>query len=205
MAIWLLLLVLLLAAVVLLAQQRIRQLRRGARADLPDARTLFTLRQGDIVQFEGQDWVVEDRLLYDDEGFQWLEYLLLDGRQRRWLSVVEDDWLELAWLEPAPEALLNAVPLQDRRFPAEIRWEGVTYALRESGRASMTASARTMNLRPGGCRYGDYTAEGDRVLAVELWDGSGSSAHGDVDISLGRRIDPGLVSFLPGDGRSVYR
>jgi hypothetical protein len=220
MPIWILLLVLLLLALVLLARQRNRQLRRGAEGDpmgpvaersrgptaeLPAPRTLFNLRQGDIVQFDGQDWVVEDRLLYDDDGFRWLEYLLRDGRERRWLSVVEDDWLELGWLEPAPPELVDGLTTLPARFPQRIEWDGIAYRRRETGTATMTASSRAMNQRQGGCRYGDYEAEGERLLAVEVWGSGGADDPGEVEASLGRRIDPGLVSLLPGDGRSVYR
>lgn len=205
MTIWLLLLLLLLLALALLAWQRRRQVRRGADPGLlPEPRTLFSLRQGDIVQFDGRDWVVEDRLLYDDDGFQWLEYLLQDGPERRWLSVVEDDWLELGWLEPVPRQGVEELAGLARRFPPRLRWEGITYQLRETGSATLTASSRAMNRRPEGCRYGDYEADGGRLLTVEIWAG-GNDQPGAVELSLGRRIDPALVSLLPGDGRSVYR
>jgi hypothetical protein len=205
MTIWLLLLVLLLVALALLAGQRIRQFRRGADPGLlPEPCSLFSLRQGDIVQFDGQDWVVEDRLLYDDGGFQWLEYLLRDGPERRWLSVVEDDWLELGWLEPAPRQAVEGLNDLARQFPPRLSWDGITYGLRESGSATLTASSRAMNRRLEGCRYGDYEADGGRLLSLEVW-GGGEDHPGVVEVSLGRRIDPAMVTLLPGDGRSVYR
>ena len=215
MIVWLLLIVLLLAAVALLLRQRRRQLRRGddssALAAGGAGRTLFNLRQGDIVQFDGRDWVVEDRLLYDDQGFQWLEYLLRDGADRRWLSVVEDDWLELSWLEAAPAALTAGLPELAPWMPEQIAWDGVTYGRRETGNASFTASSRRMNRSQGSCRYGDYRAEGGRVLSIEVWGGGDTPANmkaretAEVEVTIGRIIDPALVTILPGDGRSVYR
>ena len=60
MAVWLLLLLLLLAAVALLLLRRARLRRRAPQLQ---GRTLFNLTTGDIVQHDGRDWVVEDRLL----------------------------------------------------------------------------------------------------------------------------------------------
>ncbi len=196
MGVWLLLLALLLAAFVVLQVQR----RRG-RPAAPSLRprTLFDLRTGDIVQFESADWVVEDRLLYEDDGFQWLEYLLRDGAEARWLVVCEDDWLEVSWLEAGPEPLARQLAAEADPFPPLIRWEGVDYALKEQGRARTSSSSRTMNRRTGACRYGDYGAEGQRLLSVERWDDD------PPEITWGRRIDPALPVLLPGDGRSVYR
>jgi hypothetical protein len=206
MVVWFVLAVLLLAAFLLVRLQRWRRRLRPADAGA-EPRTLFTLRQGDIVQVEARDWVVEDRLLYDEEGYQWLEYLVRDGADRRWLTVEEDDWLEVGWLETAPAGLLDTLPAVGPTLPPRLEWQGIAYRLRESGRATLTAAGRTMNRRPGRCRYGDYEGDGDRLLSIELWgeDGRTASAGADVEVTLGRRIDPGLVGILPGDGRSVYR
>ncbi len=195
MAIGLLLLVLLLAAFALLRLQRLRRTRPSS---LPTPRTLFNLGIGDIVQCDGRDWVVEDRLLYDEDGFQWLEYLLRDGPEARWLAVCEDDWLELSWLEAAPSALARHLAAGPTPFPQQIHWDGLTYERREEGRASASSSARTMNRHLTSCRFADYEAEGQRLLSVERWDA-------ETDVTIGHRIDPSALTLLPGDGRSVYR
>jgi len=197
MAIWLLLLLLLLAAVALVLGRRARLRRRAPKLQ---ARTLFNLTTGDIVQHEGRDWVVEDRLLYDDDGFQWLEYLLRDGTEGRWLSVCEDDWLEVSWLEDVPAAELEGLTSD---FPEHVRCRGQLYHLKETGRASVTAAARVMNRRLTGCRYGDYEGAEGRVLSLERWEEGGDP--GPPELSLGLRIDPAAPQLLPGDGRSVYR
>jgi hypothetical protein len=208
MTVWILLLGLLVAAVVVL------QLRRWRRrpAALPQDRTLLTLCTGDIVQFEGRDWVVEDRLLYSEEGFEWLEYLLRDGNDGRWLSVSEDDWLEVSWLESVSASALAPASLAGSgagRFPARLQLDGVTYALKEQGRASISSSARVMNRRQSDCRYADYTASDGQVLSLEQWDLASAAAAGQApdppELSVGRLIDPGQLTLLPGDGRSVYR
>jgi hypothetical protein len=191
----LVLLVLVAAAAVLLAVQRARRLRSRGRRDALRERTLFDLQLGDIVQADGRDWVVEDRLVYEEEGFQWLEYLLRDGEDGRWLVVNEDDWLEVSWLETVP--FTPPLPL-----PRQLDWQGQPHSLREQGQATVTARMRTLNKRPGQCRYADYVGSGGRVLCVELW---GTGPDQEAEVTAGRRIDPASLTLLPGDGRPVYR
>lgn len=197
MAVWFLLPLLLLVAVALLLLRRAR-LRRQAPKLL--GRTLFNLTTGDIVQYDGRDWVVEDRLLYDNAGFQWLEYLLRDGSDGRWLSVCEDDWLEVSWLEDTPASELEGLTAD---FPDHLRCRGQLYHLKETGRASVSAAARVMNRRLQGCRFGDYEGADGRVLSLERWEEG--DASGPPELSLGHRIDPADPVLLPGDGRTVYR
>jgi hypothetical protein len=215
MGVWVLLVLLLVAAWGL---RQLQKRRQRSVANLPQEsleRTLFDLRTGDIVQADGRDWMVEDRLLYDEEGFQWLEYLLRDGSEGRWLSVCEDDWLEVSWLERGPAELALELDRQPLPFPGQITWEGVTYQLKEQGRAAVTSSSRTMNRRLSGCRYGDYEAPDGLVLSLERWDGGSPGTRppapgsepgpAEAEVTLGRLLDPASLVLLPGDGRSVYR
>ncbi|MCP9927503.1 DUF4178 domain-containing protein [Cyanobium sp. CH-040] len=201
MAVFLLALLVLAGVGVLLLQRRRRQAAQRRREARERERTLFDLRLGDIVQAEAADWVVEDRLLYDQDGFQWLEYLLRDGGRSRWLVVCEDDWLEVSWLEP-----VDLVPPPPLPLPPELTWHGATYRLQEQGTASVTASHRRMNQRLGRCRFADYTGPGERVLGLEVWaQAGGAQADAEIEATAGRLIDPRSLTLLPGDGRSVYR
>ena len=193
---WLLLLLLLTAALLLLLKVQLQ--RRPRPASQGAGRSLFDLRTGDIVQFEGRDWVVEDRLIYDEDDFQWLEYLLRDGPDSRWLAVCEDDWLEVSWLEQGPAEFSQQLS-GSGDFPKRIEWGGISYRLKEKGRATATASSRTMNRHLAQCRYADYEAPEQRVLSLESW------SPGDLQLTVGRKIDPAAQQLLPGDGRSVYR
>ena len=214
-----LLLVLLAALSVLLLRRHWRRLQRAEPPPLP-TRHLFNLRIGDIVQACGQDWVVEDRLLYEQSGgFQWLEYRLQDGAESRWLSVCEDDELEVAdpaeLAEPASAAsLLDAVP-------EGLEWAGRCYRKIERGSASLRAEARVLNRRVGVCTFADYEAVdgGDGpygLISLEWWGGGGHPAGElgraigvavgvTVEMAVGERLDPGLLTLQPGDGVSVYR
>ena len=62
-------------------------------------RSVFNLQVGDIVQYMGIDWVVEGKLTYTVDEYSWMEYMLQDNNDIRWLSVEEDDTVEVALLE----------------------------------------------------------------------------------------------------------
>ncbi len=219
-----LLLVLLAALSVLLLRRHWRRLQRAQPPPLP-TRHLFNLRIGDIVQARGQDWVVEDRLLYEESGgFQWLEYRLQDGAESRWLSVCEDDELEVAWYrkaDPAERAEpASAASLRDA-VPEDLAWAGRRYRKIERGSATLRAEARVLNRRVGVCTFADYEAvdggDGpDGLISLEWWGGGGHPAGEfgrsiglaegvTVEMAVGERLDPGLLTLLPGDGVSVYR
>ncbi|ASC73943.1 hypothetical protein XM38_049170 [Halomicronema hongdechloris C2206] len=155
--------------------------------------SLFDLLIGDIVQYEGRDWVVEGKLFYDDEGFTWLEYMLQDGDDIRWLSVEEDDLVEVALSLSVSSLDINTLPP-----PQKLEFEGDTYECVESGSAQMRREGSLRRPNVERCRYYDYEGPGHKVLAVEDWDG-------DIEVTAGRVIRPNSLTLLPGEGRSVYR
>lgn len=154
-------------------------------------RNIFTLQIGDIVQFEGADWVVEGRLTFDDSGYTWFEYMLQDGDEIRWLSVEEDDRVEVCWMETVSNLDVSSKP------PERITHNGITYEQTEIGIAKMERIGTTMNKQAQICRYYDYGAADDQRLSVENW-------NDDIEVSVGRRIHPSSLTLLPGDGRRVY-
>ena len=201
---FLLLLVLVLLGVLVVLVQRRREWAAGRHRAEPRLRerTLFDLQPDDILQGDGRDWVVEERLLSDDSSFQWLEYALRDGAERRWLVVCEDDWLEVDWLEPI--SLTPVLPL-----PAAIDRQGQQYLLEEEGTAWISRTQAAMNRRLGTCRYADFTGPGQRRLCVERWSSSarsdGQARPAEIEVTAGRRIEPLSLSLLPGNGQPVYR
>ncbi len=192
MWVWLGIVAIALVGIFVVVQQQRALPHQKSQDTLPSLkRTVFTLQIGDIVQYEGADWVVEGRLTFEDNGYSWFEYLLQDGDMVRWLSVEEDDRVEVFWMEPATNLDISGDP------PARITYAGTTYHQVEQGSARMTRIGTTMNKQAQHCRYFDYTAPDGQVLSVENW-------NGDVEVSVGRRIRPSSLSLLPGDGRRVY-
>lgn len=163
------------------------------RGELPPLeRTLFTLQIGDIVQYLGADWVVEGQLTYNEDGFTWLEYMLQDGDRISWLSVEEDDLLEVQWLEPT-----NALEIESKP-PKELTFEGEVFRCVSSGVALMKRTGNLQRRQSEKCHYYDYQGSGDRVLSIEDWDG-------EIEVTIGQSIRPSSLSLFPGSGGSVYR
>jgi hypothetical protein len=118
-----------------------------------------TLKLGDVVNLEGADFIVEGTLRLEQDGFRWEEHRLVDGERSRWLSVEDDEGLEVAVWERAPAGDLE--PGADR-----ISHEGVDYELHERGHASFTAEGSTGTATSGRLEYVEYAA-GERRLAFE--------------------------------------
>lgn len=171
-------------------QQNILQAPPTAR-ESPLNRGFLTLQLGDIVQYEGVDWVVEERLTYEEDGDVWFDYLLQDRDTLRWLSVEEGDRVELCWMETITDLEVSQQP------PAQLNYQGITYRRRETGIAQMTQLGNRLNLRSETCHYTDYIGPEHHILSIENWDG-------DIEITIGQQIRPDSLVLLPGDGRRVY-
>lgn len=154
-------------------------------------RTVFTLEVGDIVQHLDIDWMVEGKLVYDDQGYSWLEYLLQDGNRRQWLSVEEDDVVEVALLEVTTSLEVGTHP------PAELTFAQEIYRRKGAGTAQMTRTGSTLNRNAERCQYFDYQGPNNKILSVENWDG-------DIEVTIGQKIHPSILTLLPGDGRRIY-
>ncbi|HEY9667842.1 MAG TPA: DUF4178 domain-containing protein [Coleofasciculaceae cyanobacterium] len=191
--VWMGIITIAIAAVVLLVLQQ-RGVLSGSREDRklpPVERTIFTLEIGDIVQYMDTDWVVEGRLTYDVNGYTWFEYLLQDGELIRWLSVDEDDRVEVALLEPVNQLEISKQP------PEQLMFAGESYRLVDSGVANMTRIGTTLKRTAERCRYFDYQGSADQVLSIENWDG-------EIEVTVGQRINPRMLTLLPGNGKRVY-
>ncbi len=154
--------------------------------------TIFNLEIGDIIQHMGIDWVVEGKLTYKVGAYSWFEYLLQDEEKIAWLSVEEDDTVEVALLEPSNQIDISDIP------PQELNLAGETYKLEDSGTARMTRTGLTMRRTAEKCEYFDYEGSDKKVVSIEIWDG-------DIEVSIGEKISPRSLTILPGDGKTVYR
>ncbi len=121
------------------------------------------LKVGDVVHHEGRDYLVRGTLAFDQDGFVWHEHFLDDTTTRRWLSVEDDEELEIVLWEAvtAPEL----APGADR-----ITHDGVTYTLEERGQATFRAEGTTGTAPAGRVEYYDYTAGAER-LSFERYGG----------------------------------
>jgi hypothetical protein len=118
-----------------------------------------TLKPGDVVNLDGADFIVEGTLRFEQDGFRWEEHRLVDGERSRWLSVEDDEGLEVVVWDRAPAGELE--PGAKR-----LSHEGVDYELLERGSASFTAEGSTATAPSGRAEYVEYAA-GERRLAFE--------------------------------------
>lgn len=149
-----------------------------------DARTL---KPGDVVNHEMRDYIVEGTLRLEQGGYRWAEHRLVDQGETIWLSVEDDEGLEIVvWdrrkgtgLEPGAQT---------------ITVDGVEYTLDERGRANFTSEGVT-GMAPGGrLEYADYEA-GDKRLAFERGEGEES-----WEVSVGEVIAEARLDIYPSRG-----
>lgn len=157
----------------------------------PQDRNIFNLEIGDIVQHDGIDWFVEGKLIYSDTSESWFEYLLRDDDRILWLAVEEDDFVEVS--------LLKEVDFLNISIPPEkvITVENIEYSLVDSGTATAMRLGNTLNRQEQKCEYYDYKGSGLHRLSVEVW-------GNDIEVTVGQKINPKSLGFLPGDGQKVY-
>ena len=132
------------------------------------------LKVGDVVAVEGRDWVVRGTLHFDQDGFTWQEHHLDDTTTRRWLSVEDDEELEICLWEAfvAPELTPGG---------AEIEHDGVRWKRDEHGHARYRAEGTTGTPATGEAEYYDYTGDGSKRLSFERYgNGSWEVARGEV-------------------------
>ena len=142
------------------------------------------IKVGDVVAHEGRDFLVRGTLAFDQDGFVWHEHHLDDTTTRRWLSVEDDEELELVLWESlsAPELAPGA---------AEVEHDGVTYRREEQGRATFTATGSTGTAPSGTAEFVDYEA-GDRRLSFERF-GTG----GDWEVGIGTVVNERTLDIYP--------
>jgi Domain of unknown function (DUF4178) len=155
-------------------------LRRDAAAGMDPRR----IAVGDVIAYGGRDYVVRGTLALDEGGFVWHEHLLDDVEVRRWLSVEDDEELELVLYESV------TVP---RLLPGPERIEhgGVTWTRHEHGTATFRGTGTTGTGPSGRVEYYDYVA-GDRRLSFERW-----SQTSNWEISVGETVPAYALDVYP--------
>lgn len=151
------------------------------------SQNLLNLRLNDIVSYFGQDYIIEGRLNYWEDGYTWTVYMLVDGPETKWLAVEEDDELEVSMWEDVDDLQLRE-PL-----PEYVEHRGVRYRMTERGQARVNQQGRTRNKTGLSMGYATYESrDADTMLSVEVW-------SGDVEVSIGHEINPSALDILPGD------
>lgn len=142
------------------------------------------IKVGDVIAHEGRDFLVRGSLAFDQDGFVWHEHHLDDTSVRRWLSVEDDEELEVClWTAVAAPALTPGA--------AEVEWDGTTYTRDEHGHARFTATGSTGTAPEGTVEYYDYAA-GGRRLAFERY-----GTAGDWEVAVGEVVNERALDIYP--------
>ena len=138
---------------------------------------LLKLKVDDVVSYFGDDYVVEGRLDYDEEGWPWVCYLLVgDDDAVKWLSVEDDDRIEASmWTEVD-------LMVSGERPPEFLEYDNEKFKLVEFGRANVKQSGKTGNKEGLSMSYFEYKGD-ENMLSVEQWGES-------YEVSIGQDINP---------------
>lgn len=155
--------------------------------DSSGERNALNMQVKDIVSHYGDDYIVEGRLDYWEDGDTWVNYMLVDGDRTIWLNAEDDDRLEVSLWEDVDDLHVTETPP-----PRELQYMGQTFYMKGAGTARVSRQGRTGNKNAVSVDYFDYKSDGPDMLSIENW-------NGDIEISRGTPIDPVDLDILPGD------
>jgi hypothetical protein len=153
--------------------------------------SLTTLKPGDVVIHFDVTYVVEQRITYHQQGFFWFDYRLDDGGgQKAWLSVADDDELELAFFHPVDDLELPFPP------PKEFVYQGTQFEFEEGGRIDAKIDRGTGSETRTVVEAYDYESEDGRLLGIQRWN------EAEVEMAIGNSVRPVELDLLPGGDES---
>ena len=190
------------AAGVVVAQRKRHQLSGSSQLALPGGsgdklleRTIRDLRTGDILTFEGKDFLVEGVISYDEDGHRWSAGRIVDGNDKRWMVVGMErggslivrvaQVIDLEIEGYPPEALHVGEDrfVQDKKGTATARCSGDTGMGGTGNAGGMDTVMR--------CRWWLYDRPGDDTLIVEQW-------SDEFRVLRGKKVNPALIDLMPG-------
>lgn len=150
----------------------------------------YALKPGDLVKQEGGDFLIRGTIQMEEGGSRWAEHLLDDAAgSKRWLSVEDDEGLELALWERVPLADVESGEPGERAVVIR----GVAYKLIEKGNATFTSVGSTGTTESGSAEYVDYEAANGLLLGFERYN------DGPWEVSLGKKALPSHFDIYPAE------
>ncbi len=148
--------------------------------------TVLNMRIGDIVSIEDVDYEVKAIIKFNDHGWRWTEYKIKDARKTYWLSVEQDDDIEISLFEKVVAITTEA--------PKVYEYKGVTYYMQEGSDAIVEQVQGNISVVKGEeVDYYEYADEdGEHLLSIEIW-------NGEVEMSVGWKIQDYNIEIYPRD------
>ncbi len=150
---------------------------------------VLDLRLGGVVTYNATDFIVRSRYVYEDHGFEWFSFHLVDSisGEKLWIDAQDDDELEVVVSRPVKMNI--SAPVASR-----LVHEGITFHQDEHGYAKVLIESEDSDPRYSEVEYWDFYDDSDeRVLGVERW---GS----DFEVSTGKYIEPYELTILSAGG-----
>lgn len=147
--------------------------------------TVLDVHVGDVITYEAIDYVVRNRYVYENHGWKWFSYHLVDtiSGQKLWIDAEDDDELEIATARPVK--LPIELPMAERLF-----YEGKTYFLDEHGYASVLVESEDSQPHYAKVEFWDFYDESEEfTLGVERW-------GNELEVSVGHYIEPYELNIL---------
>ncbi|MEZ4362021.1 MAG: DUF4178 domain-containing protein [Kofleriaceae bacterium] len=183
-------------------ERRRAALPGGRRAALPPGggplleRTLRDLRIHDVVTMDGNDYLCEGVVSYDEDGHRWCGARLVDGAVSHWLIV----GIERTGATTPRLCAIDSMSVSG--YPPEAMVVGeLRYTLDKRGTATCKLAGDVGDLgglkkdRPENhverCRWWLYSAPGDDSMIIEQW-------GEDYRVLRGKKIDGSTIDLIPG-------
>lgn len=146
--------------------------------------TVFGLQVGDVVTYDEIDHIVRNKITYEEDGFYWYDYQLVDEAtdSEIWLSAEDDDGVSIGIYR---EIVLDGIPPVGK----SITYEGKTYRQVEHSHANVTLEREEADRdTTSQVEYWDFEGPNDTYLGVSRWGGNyeasvGSEIH-DYDLKI---------------------
>ena len=172
----------------------VKQLGPGSVDSLLE-RGFSDMRVGDIMLFDGADFLVEGVSTYDEAGRAWSMAHLVDGKTSYWLLVGLDKSgsSNKSLLQPTSELDINEYP------PEVLILGGERYTFGKRGSATVALFGNTGGVggdsdKPGRahrCRWWNYQGPANTTILVEQW-------GDDYRVLAGRSLGATDIEMMPG-------
>jgi len=149
-----------------------------------------TIQVGDVVSYDGVDYMVKGRVVFEDGGARWYAYKLVDADTELWLAADDDGMI---WMGIFRDIKLDIEEPVGRR----IEYEGRVFDLEEKGRARATISGETGRKSGYRVKYWDFCDENDEMISLEQW-----GEDGVIEASIGTEVTMDDLVIYPGEGGS---
>lgn len=158
-------------------------------------RTIRDLRTGDVLAYDGKDFLVEGVVSYDEDGHRWSASRIVDGNDNRWLIVGMERGgsFVVRVAQVAEDIDIDGYPPEtllvgDTRFTLDKRG---TATARMSGDTGLGRGRDTAMDAVERCRWWLYDTPDDDTIIVEQW-------SDEYRVLRGTKVNPSLLDLMPG-------